>query len=271
MQGNLSEINLGEILALATRNKKSGVLTLRHGNETVKVFLSGGEIVHATCPIGDGEKAIYYPVTWGDGSFKLDAEGSAPATTIRKSAGQLLEDLRSMSREWENIVEVIPSAQCIFELADLAGEPNGPITIPHAAWRVLSKIDGRRTVKEVAGALNTPYAQTAKILYTLCKSGLVAPVSTASVGGAGTVAPGLLARLIAHLTEFMGPIAPFVVRDQIQALGESEEKFPYAKMEELIGLLSREISEPKLRSEFELAIAHDLPELRRISSPPTNT
>ena len=63
MQGNLSEINLNEILSLATGGKKSGVLRLRHGNETVEVFLNEGEIVHATCPIGEGEKAIYYPVT----------------------------------------------------------------------------------------------------------------------------------------------------------------------------------------------------------------
>jgi hypothetical protein len=263
MQGNLSEINLNEILSLATAGRKSGVLTLRHGNETVEVFLSDGAIVHATCPIGEGEKAIYYPVTWGEGSFTLDAEGSAPVTTIQKNSGQILEDLRTMSREWESIVEVIPSGQCIFQLADLAGEPNGPITIPHTAWRVLCKIDGRRSVQEVAGALKAPYAQTAKILFNLCKSGLVAVAPTVAQAPGNIVPAGLLTRLIAHLTEFMGPIAPFVVRDQIRALGESQEKFPQTKVEELIGLVSREISDAKLRSEFESAIAREFANLKK--------
>ena len=257
MQGNLSEINLSEILALATGGKKSGLLTLRHGHETVEVFLNDGEIVHATCPIGEGEKAIYYPVTWGDGSFTLEAKEAAPLTTIQKKSEQILEDLRMMSREWESIVEIIPSGQCVFQLADLAGEPNGPITIPHAAWRVLCKIDGRRSVQEVAGALNAPYAQTAKILFNLSKSGLVAATPRAAPAPGNIVSAGLLTRLIAHLTEVMGPIAPFVVRDQIRALRESQEKFPHAKLEELIGLVSREIADPKRRSQFEAAMARE--------------
>jgi phage FluMu protein gp41 len=257
MQGNLSEINLNEILALATGGKKSGLLTLRHGNETVELFLNEGEIVHATCPIGEGEKAIYYPVTWGDGRFTLEANGAAPVTTIQKKSEQILEDLRTMSREWESIMEVIPSGHCVFQLADLAGEPNGPITIPHAAWRVLCKIDGRRSVQEVAGALKAPYAQTAKILFNLCKSGLVAVTPPVAQASGNIVSIGLLTRLIAHLTEVMGPIAPFVVRDQIRALSESQEKFPQTKLEELIGLVSREIADAKRRTQFEAAMARE--------------
>jgi hypothetical protein len=263
MQGNLSEIKLNEILSLATGGKKSGLLTLRHGNETVEVFLNDGEIVHATCPIGEGEKAIYYPVTWGEGSFSLEANGSAPATTIQKKSEHILEDLRSMSREWESIVEVIPSGHCIFQLSDLAGEPNGPITIPHAAWRVLCKIDGRRSVQEVAGALKAPYAQTAKILFNLCKSGLVAVVPPVAQGPGAIVSAGLLTRLIAHLTEVMGPIAAFVVGDQIRALNESQEKFPQTKLEELVGLISREISDTKLRGQFESAVAREFASFRK--------
>jgi hypothetical protein len=257
MQGNLSEIHLDEILSLATSGKKSGVLRLRHGAETVEVFLNDGEIVHATCPIGEGEKAIYYPITWGDGSFSLDSEPSAQFTTIQKNAAQILEDLRAMSREWESIVEVIPSRQSVFQLADLTGEPNGPITIPHAAWRVLCKIDGRRSVQEVAGALKAPYAQTAKILFTLIKSGLVAAAPPQPAAPVNNVPALSLARLIAVLTDYMGPIAPFVVRDQIRALGESQEKFPQSKFDDLIGLISREIAEPRLRSEFEAATARE--------------
>ncbi len=258
MQGTLSEINLNEILALATAGRKSGLLTLRHGNEIVQVFLNEGEIVHATCPIGAGEKAIYYPVTWAEGSFRLDADGSAPASTIQKNSAQILEDLRAMSREWENIVEVIPSGQCIFQLADLTGEANGPITILHAAWRVLSKIDGRRSVQEVAAALGAPYAQTAKLLFNLFKSGLVSAAPAAAAGPESIVPAALLARVIAHLTESMGPIAPFIVHDQIRELGESQESFPQPKLEELIGLVCREISDVKLRDEFAAAAAREV-------------
>ena len=67
MQGNLAQISLNDILLLATGGKKSGVLKLSRGKETVEVYISDGNIIHATCPIGEGEKALLYPVTWGEG------------------------------------------------------------------------------------------------------------------------------------------------------------------------------------------------------------
>jgi hypothetical protein len=97
----------------------------------------------------------------------------------------------------------------------------------------------------------------------LSKSGLVAVMPTVAQSPGNTVSAELLARLIAQLTEVMGPIAPFVVRDQIRALSESQEKFPQAKLEELIGLLSREISEAKLRSEFEAAVVREIANFKK--------
>jgi Domain of unknown function (DUF4388) len=263
MQGNLSEINLNEILKLATGGKKTAVLKLHRGSETVEVFFNDGDIVHATCPIGEGEKAIYYPLTWGDGTFTLETNGESPATTIQKDSEQILDDLRTMSREWESITDVIPSGQCIFKLAELAEEPNGPITISHAAWRVLCKIDGRRSVQEITALLKAPYAQTAKILFNLCKAGLLSTASEVATGSGRTVSAGLLNRLVAYLTDIMGPIAPFVVRDQIRALGESQEQFPESKLEELIGLISREISDAKFRIEFEAAVAREIANMKK--------
>jgi hypothetical protein len=258
MQGNLSEIHFDELLAFAVGGRKTGVLTLRHGNETVAVYLQEGQIVHATCPVGDGEKAIYYPITWADGSFSLNSNNSAPVITVQKGSDQILDDLRETTREWKQITEVIPSGQCVFQLADLGPELNGPITIPHVAWRVLCKIDGRRSVQEIAAALKAPYAQTAKIVFSLSRSGLVALVPTAAHSQEITVAPELLTKLIAQLTEVMGPIAPFIVRDQIRALNESAERFPRAKLGALIDLVSREISDAELRGEFETAVVRDI-------------
>ena len=76
MQGNLSHISLTDLLVLATSGKKSGVLKLARGKETVEVYLTDGNIVHATCPIGDGDKALLYPVTWGEGTFNLQPNGA---------------------------------------------------------------------------------------------------------------------------------------------------------------------------------------------------
>ena len=189
---------------------------LRRGDETVEVFFKDGDMVHATSPIGEGEKAIYYPIMWDEGFFALQANRSASARTIQRSSEQILEAVGTMRRELE-----------------------------------FPRVDGRHTVEEIAAALKAPYAETAKSLSDLRKAGLVAVVPSAAEN---IVSTDLLTVLVGRLTDVMGPMAPIVVRDQIRALGESHDKFPQAKLENLIGLISREITNGKLRNEFEAAI-----------------
>jgi Domain of unknown function (DUF4388) len=263
MQGNLAQISLNDILLLATGGKKSGVLKLSRGKETVEVYIADGNIIHATCPIGEGEKALLYPVTWGEGVFTLMPNGTPPAATIKKSSAEILDEVKAMSREWETILEVIPSGKAVFRIADPGEEQTGPITVPHVGWRVLSKIDGTRTVQEIAEILRIPFAYTAKVVFNLHKSGLVELVAPSSKATADVVPPALFDRLTSILTEVMGPMAPLVLRDQIENFGESQDRFPESKLDELIGLVSKEISDGKLRNKFEESMQQEVSNFKK--------
>ncbi len=263
MNGNLSQISLNDILLLATGGKKSGVLKLSRGKETVEVFFSDGDILHATCPIGEGEKALLYPVTWGEGTFTLLPNGAPPTTTIQKNSSQILDEVRAMSREWETILDAIPSGKTVVRIADLDEEQTGPITVPHVGWRLLSKIDGRRNVQEIAELLRVPYAYTAKVIFNLHKAGLVEIVAPTAKLATELVPSVLLNRLSSILTDIMGPMAPLVLGDQIQGLGESQDTFPETKLDELIGLLSREISDGKLRNKFEELVFQEISNFKK--------
>ncbi len=263
MQGNLAQISLNDILLLATGGKKSGILKLARGKETVEVYFVDGSIVHATCPIGDGEKALLYPVTWGEGTFSLLPNGAPPSPTIKKTSSEILEEVKAMSREWESILEVVPSGKTVFRIADLGEEQTGPITVPHVGWRVLSKIDGIRSMQDIAELLRIPYAYTAKVVFNLHKSGLVEVVSPASKPTGELVPPALLNRLTSILTEVMGPMASMVLRDQIEALGESRDTLPEAKLDELIALMSREISDNQVRNKFEEAMFQEISNFKK--------
>jgi hypothetical protein len=61
----------------------------------------------------------------------------------------------------------------------------------------------------------------------------------------------------------MGPMAFLVVRDQIEALGEAQERFPESKLDELIGHVSREISDAKLRQKFEESAYQEISNFKR--------
>jgi hypothetical protein len=264
MQGSLSQIDLNDILLLATGGKKSGLLRLSRGKETVDVFFSEGAIIHATCPIGEGEKALLYPVTWSDGTFALLPNGAPPAQTIQKDSVQILSEIKAMSQEWKQILEVIPSNKMFFRIADLGEEQSGPVTVPHAGWRVLSKIDGIRNAQEIADILRVPYAYAAKVIYNLHKAKLIEKAPQSSKDAAELVPPAFFHRVIELLTEVMGPMASVVAREKIAALGESRDSFPEGKLGRLVELVRAEILDKKLRDRFQKMIYEEISKFKKL-------
>jgi type II secretory pathway predicted ATPase ExeA len=63
--------------------------------------------------------------------------------------------------------------------------------------------------------------------------------------------PGsFLNTLAAALTDAMGPMSKIVLRDRIKSLGESPDRFPHAKVDMLLQLLSGEILDERMRKRF---------------------
>ena len=111
--------------------------------------------------------------------------------------------------------------------------------------------------------LRIPFAYAAKVIYSLHRAGLVEPAATAGKVVREVVSSALLNRLKIILTEVMGPMAPLVLRDQIEALGESAEAFPEAKLDELLTLVGREISDGKLKQKFEESMFQEISNFKR--------
>ena len=97
---------------------------------------------------------------------------------------------------------------------------------------------------------------------------------TASTTAAGTrtlrrsraeeaVSQAFLDRLIHVFTEYVGPLAPLIIRDQISALGESQEAFPKSRIDELVQSVQSDILNPELRARFWETITQDLQHLER--------
>jgi succinoglycan biosynthesis transport protein ExoP len=73
----------------------------------------------------------------------------------------------------------------------------------------------------------------------------------------GEVSRGFFDRMIAKLREFTGPMASYLVHDAIGALGETPERFPKSRLNELAERISREILDESKRSSFLSWIANE--------------
>jgi hypothetical protein len=82
--------------------------------------------------------------------------------------------------------------------------------------------------------------------------------SHASDADPGAVPPNFFADMTRELSEFFGPIARIIVRDDVAFLGESMGQFPKARVAELVDLVSREIPDENLKSSFRKRFTQNL-------------
>lgn len=279
MQGTLSQISLTDVLQLCILAKKSGLLKLTRGKETVEIYFIGGEVAHAVSPLGEGEKAFFHPITWNEGEFSLIKDGAVGKKTVTRPTRELLGEWLGIAQELEQIQETIPSENAIFRIAEANLEFSGSTTLTAEQWKVLSRLDGSRSVKAVAEAVRLAYFDAAKILCALQKEHLI----ELSSGGATKAAPseprkatgdavpqGFFDRMVHGLAEVSGPIASVVVRDQIAALGATEETFPKSRIPELVDSVSQVIPDKKLKARFQQRMNEEMRALKVPAPNPQN-
>jgi chromosome segregation ATPase len=65
-----------------------------------------------------------------------------------------------------------------------------------------------------------------------------------------TVSPEFFDRVTNELTQIIGPMASMIIRDHVEAIGESMEKFPQIRVAELLGIVSEEIPDKNTKNSF---------------------
>ncbi len=276
MQGTLSQISLTDVLQLCILTKKSWQLRLSRGNETVDIYFIDGEVAHAASPLGEGEKAFFHPLTWNEGNFTFVKGAAAPQKTIARPTRELLSEWLGVSRELEHIQEIVPSENVVFRIAEADPQFSHSISLGADEWKVLSRVNAGRSVKKIAEAVKLPYFETAKLICALHKAGLVelaggaaAPMADAARKTVADPVPqGFFDRMVHGLAEVSGPIASVVVRDQIAALGATEESFPRSRIPELVESVCQVIPDKRLKARFQQRMSE---EMRALKVPPANT
>lgn len=171
-QGSLAELHLPDIVQLMSVSGKTGVFHLTDGGLTGEIYLREGQIVHAQIEGTQGEDAVYALAIWNSGEFRFEAGVSTDVRTISKGNTSLLMEAARRLDEWRVLSKKIPSVELVPEFAILEGR-EGQINLNTGEWLILSKIDGKRSVKQIAGASNLSVFDAAKMLYGLVATGLI--------------------------------------------------------------------------------------------------
>jgi hypothetical protein len=171
-QGSLAELHLPDIIQLVSVSGKTGVFRLTDGESHGDIWLYEGRIVHAEHEDLSGEEAVYALAIWRSGEFRFEAGVAAPRQSIQKSNTNLLMEAARRLDEWRVLSKKIPSVELVPEFVLLENR-DGQINLNTMEWLLLSKIDGQRSVKQIAAATGMGVFDAAKLLYGLVATNLI--------------------------------------------------------------------------------------------------
>lgn len=172
-QGSLTELPLPDIIQLVSVSGKTGKFTLTRGREEGVIFLRNGQIVHASVGSLAGEEAIYALAIWSEGEFNFQPSDEEPQQTITRSNTNLLMEAARRADEWKVLSRKIPSIDLVPELMPRANR-HEQVTINPQEWMLVTKIDGHRSISDLARMVDLSAFEVAKILYGMLTAELVA-------------------------------------------------------------------------------------------------
>ncbi len=175
IKGFLSDISLSDILQLVATSGKSGKFILKKGELTGTIYLDKGAIVHAELPGENliGEDAIYRMAAWKEGEFEFVSDTNIPAKTVKKSVTNILMETARIIDEWNVLKNKIPSEDAVPKFAELDKEEKARITLNTLQWIAISKVDGKKSIRDIAYELQMSVFEVAKLFYDLVANGLI--------------------------------------------------------------------------------------------------
>ncbi len=118
---------------------------------------------------------VFRLFTWGDGSFRFDANEMPPDDRITIPIdldGVIMEGSRRL-KEWERLQEELPDLDISLRFTDKPDARLRNINLTVQEWRVVSFISPRNTIRQIARANSLSDFEIRRIVYGMLQAGLV--------------------------------------------------------------------------------------------------
>ncbi len=113
--------------------------------------------------------------TWLEGFFRFESGMLPPAEkiTVRVNLENIIIEGTRQMRELEQLQDEIPSLDMALKFADRPGANLRNVNLSVEEWRVVSYINPKNTINQIAKATNLNDLEIRKIAYSLLQAGLV--------------------------------------------------------------------------------------------------
>lgn len=127
------------------------------------------------------EAVVFELLSWSEGYFSFE-EGMPDMSMADASGGMtaealLMEAARRID-EWARMADRIPHTDVVPGLSDAESDHAAMLDLRPHEWQVLAAIDGNTSLRSIAAAVGLNEFETARIVYGLLSTGVVAVVAS---------------------------------------------------------------------------------------------
>jgi len=177
LEGDLSEFQLTDIIQLVDLSKKTGGVFLqgKRGTEAIEgwMYFRDGKIVGARLGNLPPLEAVYTFFTLAAGPFRFHDDVSVDRPTITLSNEMIIMEGIMRQEAWEEVQGQVSSLSMIPRYVTNPASSSNEISIEADEWRVLTMVNGKNTVGQIAQRSGLGELRTCEIIARLLNNGLI--------------------------------------------------------------------------------------------------
>lgn len=175
--GNLTEMNLVDLIQTLELGKKSAVLNLKHDSASGFVYIKSGEVIDASLESLPAEQALLRMFTWTIGNFYVEMIAVDRDRTIKMANKELITIGLRRINQWQQIKEGLPPLNTVVIKTDLnhsaeLSEEEKQLIIAMNEKNMIyelvqkCKCDDLKALELIKGLINKGYLKTTDENYT---------------------------------------------------------------------------------------------------------
>jgi Domain of unknown function (DUF4388) len=242
LQGNFVRGTLAHTIQFLATSNREGRLTLQSGPQTAQIIFFDGQAIVATCNASMGEAAVASILSFETGSFEfvrlLINPGSFPeGARISRMLSNLLMSTQSEQSSQSNPAATFEQKITGASVPTLQPPKHGnPVHLEQMAWTLMPKMDGNRTVSEIARELQLSEQSVILELQSMLANGLIQVTQRIS-----HVPTGLVDEVRKVVVQLTGPMGSIMLEDVADDLEVDLQALPMTSLREFLTLIQMQM------------------------------
>jgi hypothetical protein len=177
LQGDLGDFPLTDIIQLLDLSKKTGAVFIQgqRGQQQLDgwLYFRDGKIIGAQLGKLPPLEAAYTFFTFTSGPFRFHDDVQLDVPTITQSNEMLIMEGIMRQDAWARIQDHVPSLNMVPQLVTNPSATGSEINLEADEWRVLTMVNAKNTVGQIAQRSGLGEVRTWEIIAQLLASGLI--------------------------------------------------------------------------------------------------